>query len=119
MEKGDKSEVMRKIMLMMLESSGMNIVPPQEVIVSFKEKLNLTNEDTDVLLELNDVPEDKKTAVLKSACMHFLTIRQLMDLSDFLREEVIPAVLDYGKTHPEVRKEVNVEDMLGDILGED
>lgn len=119
MEKSDNQEVMRKFMLMMLESSGMNIVPPQEVIISFKEKLNLTNEDTDVLLELNDVSDDKKAAVLKSACMHFLTIKQLIDLADFLRGEVIPAVLEYGKTHPEVRKEVNVEDVLGDILGED
>lgn len=101
------NEGMRKIMLMMLMASGVDIVAPKELrrqaieTLELEDNSNFSNVDKDLEQVEN---QDEKSAIIKGIILTHLTPSQMINLREVI-DIGVRAHLEYFKDHPEERGE--------------
>ena len=119
MERNPQIGAMRKVVLMLLMSTGADIVAPKPVKESKLKALGLTeNSHFDGVDEgLKQVEDrDEKLAIIKGAIINHLTPSQMITLHEFCHD-VVTAILDCCHDNPEYRQELKADEALRRIIG--
>jgi len=119
MEKNPQIGAMRKFSLMLLMSTGADIVAPKPVKEPKLKALGLienshfdgVNED---LKQVED--QDEKLAIIKGAIINHLTPSQMMTLTEFCHDMIL-AITDCCLENPEYRQKLEVNEVLKRIIG--
>lgn len=112
MGKNDSSEGMSKFMLLLLMSTGADIVAPKPVKNHILKALEVKSNDGFELANsaLSSVDTDK-TDIIKGLIINNLKPSQMMSLHRFI-QGCVTTILEYCKDHPEVREDVGPEEAM-------
>lgn len=112
MEKKNSSEGMSKFMLLLLMSTGADIVAPKPVKNHILKALGVKSNDGFELANsaLSSVDTDKAD-LIKGLIISNLTPSQMMGLHEFIKG-CVTTILEYCKDHPEERKEIDAEEAM-------
>lgn len=106
----NKSGKMLRTLIMLM---GANIVAPKELKDKKLAELKVENSESlaNILIEMNNLDEKEKLAVVKAIVISTLKLTQCVFLTDYVRSH-INDVVQYAHTHEEVREQVSPEDLL-------
>lgn len=119
MEKNPQTGVLSTVALMLLMSTGADIVAPKPVKEPKLKALGLIeNSHFDGVDEdLNQVEDrDEKLAIIKGAIINHLTPSQMMSLHEFCHG-MVHAIMDCCLENPEYRQKLEADEALKRILG--
>ena len=117
MGKEHSSEGMDKFMLMLLMSTGADIIAPKPLKKHILETLDLKGNDGFELANsaMSSVDTDKAD-IIKGLIVNNLTPSQMVELHKFIHG-CVTSILEYCKDHPENREEVNPEKVMSKLFG--
>ena len=101
---------MLKTLIMLM---GANIVAPKELKDKKLAELKVENNEqlANILIEMNNLDESDKLAVIKAVAVSTLKPIQCIYLAEYLRNHMND-IVQYAHAHEEVREEVHPDDLL-------
>lgn len=106
---GKSGKILRTLIMLM----GANIIAPKEL--RDKKLAELKVEDNEplanILIEMNNLDEDEKLAVIKAVAISTLKSTQCVYFAEYMREH-LNDIVQYAYEHEEVREKVSPEDLL-------
>lgn len=105
-----KSGKMLRTLIMLM---GANIIAPKELRDKKLAELKIENNDSlaNILIEMNNLDENEKLAVIKAVAISTLKSTQCIYFAEYMREH-LSDIVQYAHEHEEVREKVNAEDLL-------
>lgn len=106
----DKQVKMLRTLVMLM---GANIIAPKELIDKKLAELKVENNDSlaNILIEMNNLDEDEKLAVIKAVAISTLKSIQCIQFAEYMRNHMND-IVQYAHAHEEVREAVSPEDLL-------
>ena len=108
-ENNRAGKMLRTLILLM----GANIIAPKELRDKKVAELKVENNEplANILIEMNNLDENEKLAVIKAVIVSTLKPSQCIDLSVYTRNH-LNDIVQYAHEHEEVREKVSPEDLL-------
>jgi hypothetical protein len=102
-----------KVLKTLIRLMGANIVAPKELKDMKLAELKVENNEplANILIEMNNLDENEKLAVIKAVAISTLKTIQFIPLTEYLRNHMND-IVQYAHEHEEVREEVSPEDLL-------
>ena len=105
----NSSKMLRTLVMLM----GANIVAPKELKDKKLAELKVENNEplANILIEMNNLDDNEKLAIIKAVVVCTLKSAQCVHLSEYIRSH-LNDIVQYAHEHKEVREKVNPEDLL-------
>ena len=108
-ETKNAGKMLRTLIMLM----GANIIAPKELRDMKLAELKVENNEplANILIEMNNLDENEKVAVIKAVAVSTLKPVQCIHLAEYLRNH-LNDIVQYAHEHEEVREKVTPEDIL-------
>lgn len=105
----NSGKMLRTLIMLM----GANIITPKELRDKKLSELKVENNEplANILIEMNNLDEDEKLAIVKAIVISTLKATQCIHLAEYVREHMND-IVQYAHAHEEVREKVSPEDLL-------
>ena len=121
----NRSEVMEKVMLMMLKANGLDVPAPAPCVDEFvKKNASETAQDAwqNMQIELSGINVSDIEVLIRAMCMRYFKLSHaLIEVPAHIREDT-KVTIDYVMENPKYKMsqdEIDPEEIFGDIFGGD
>lgn len=102
-------KMLRTLIMLM----GVNIITPKELRDKKLAELKVENNEplANILIEINNLDEEEKLAIVKAIVISTLKATQCIHLAEYVRNHMND-IVQYANEHEEVREKVSPEDLI-------